>query len=113
MRSDYIDPDQKKWKHWPYKIALDDYWHLDIPEDSRSTDKYCATLGHKICHSFDPNCDFENFEHPRFGPILCVVTLKPVAEGEELFACYEYDLKVAPSWYVELWNQKYKSNVGS
>ena len=28
---------------------------IDIPEDMRSLDKYCATLAHKANHSFLPN----------------------------------------------------------
>ena len=110
VRSDIIDPDDKIWRNWPYKIALDEFWHLDIPEGLRTTDKYQATLGHKVCHSFEPNCEFDNFEHPRFGPIMCLVALTSIDEGEELLANYKYDLKVAPEWYVDLWNQHYKDS---
>jgi hypothetical protein len=57
---------------------------LDIPPDCRDVSRYRATLAHKINHSFFPNARFSDFAHPRFGRILCVVTLKPVKEGDEL-----------------------------
>ena len=82
----------------PYKIYLDDKFDLDIPDNMMSTSQYKATLGHKVCHSFRPNCELDNFDHPRFGPIKCIVTLRPIAKDDELTAHYEYILAVAPSW---------------
>ena len=82
----------------PYKIYLDEDFDLDIPDNMISTSQYKASLGHKVCHSFRPNCELDNFEHPRFGLIKCIVTLRPIAKDEELTVHYEYDLSVAPSW---------------
>ena len=31
---------------------------MDIPEDMRDTSQYRASLGHKVQHSFQPNCEF-------------------------------------------------------
>ena len=31
---------------------------MDVPEDMRLTSQYRATLGHKVQHSFQPNCEF-------------------------------------------------------
>ena len=58
---------------------------LDIPDRCRSTDVYCATLAHKICHSFSPNASYSNAFHPRFGNIRCVVSLKKISAGEEIW----------------------------
>lgn len=91
-----------------YKLNLNPDTDIDIPPQWADTANYTATLGHKICHSFAPNCEFDNFEHPRFGNIKCIVTLRPVPEGEELTADYQYDLSVAPCWYKKLWAKHQK-----
>ena len=54
----------------------------------------------QIQHSFTPNCEMDDFEHPRFGDIKCVATLRPIKAGEELTIHYEYELNTAPIWYV-------------
>ena len=81
-----------------YKITFDANYDLDIPDEMISLENYRATLGHKVCHSFVPSCEFDNFQHPRFGPIKCIATIRPIAKGEELSVHYEYELSVAPSW---------------
>lgn len=85
-----------------YKINFDDQTDLDIPDNMIEIEQYCASLGHKVCHSFIPNCEFDNFDHPRFGPIKCIVSLRPIAKDEELTVHYEYDLAVAPPWYARI-----------
>jgi len=57
-----------------YRIRLTGEISLDIPDSSANLSKYRATLGHKACHSFEPNCDFAQFWHPRFGLIMSIVT---------------------------------------
>ena len=47
-RLDVLDPDNSDIYDWPYKISLNEDWDLDIPEGLRTTDKYKATLGHKV-----------------------------------------------------------------
>ena len=39
---------------------------VDIPVELRSMDNYRASLAHKTNHSFIPNCEFDEFHHPRF-----------------------------------------------
>ena len=51
-----------------YKIGLTRLVDLDIPDGVESAKKYCATIGHKACHSFTPNSMFEIFQHPRYIP---------------------------------------------
>ena len=82
----------------PYKISFTEDYDLDIPVTMVNLEKYRATLGHKVCHSFTPNCEFDNFQHPRFGLIKCVVTLRPISQGEELTVHYKYELFYAPAW---------------
>ena len=45
-----------------------------------------------------PNCEFDDFDHPRFGPIKCIATMRPINKGEELTINYGYVLTVAPNW---------------
>ena len=49
-----------------YKISVDRGLDLDIPDWAISAKKYCATLGHKCCHSFSPNAEFLVLEHARY-----------------------------------------------
>ncbi|CAB4067978.1 SETD7 [Lepeophtheirus salmonis] len=81
---------------------------MDIPQECISLDKYTSSLAHKVCHSFTPNCDFDKYDHPRFGVILSVVSLREILEGEELTVDYKYDLNVAPSWYKKAWAKHQK-----
>ena len=52
----------------------DDY--LDVPPQFWSWSGYQASTGHKINHSKKPNGGYTECVHPRFGRILCLVTLK-------------------------------------
>ena len=78
---------------------------MDIPLRFQSSDQYLATLAHKMNHSFCPNCEFSDLQHPVYGYIPCTVTSKPVRRGEELFVHYHYVLNDCPAWYEELYNQ--------
>lgn len=80
-----------------YSISLEPDLKLDIPEDQR--DSYCATMGHKICHSFNPNAKYDFAFHPRFGRIRCAVSLRNIESGEEITCDYKYSWKKAPIWY--------------
>ncbi|XP_023325497.1 histone-lysine N-methyltransferase SETD7 isoform X2 [Eurytemora carolleeae] len=52
--------------------------HLDIPTKYQSCKTYTASLAHKLNHSFNPNCAWDNAEHPVHGLVPAVRTLKPV-----------------------------------
>ena len=39
---------------------------VDIPPALRSLAAYTASLAHKTNHSFVPNCEFDEFHHPRY-----------------------------------------------
>ena len=68
------DP-KEEWSTSAYKIYINADWksgeRMDIPSEYVSLDNYCATLGHKINHSFRPNCEEWFFDHPRFGLVPC------------------------------------------
>jgi len=78
---------------------------VDILEKYHPYANYCASLAHKTNHSFIPNCEFSEFNHPRWGLVPCIQTIHDVAEGEEIFVWYGYDLDYCPEWYLLAWEQ--------
>ena len=102
------------WDDGAYRIFVhpwdckeeDSLERMDIPVKMRDLGEYCATLGHKINHSFSPNCQFSHYSHPLYGEIPCVVTTQHVDKGEELFSYYHYLLSDCPEWYAALWQNK-------
>ena len=78
---------------------------LDILADAWSYQDYKASLGHKVNHSWRPNCQYAKFQHPVFGhTALGIRTIMKVDKGEELSTNYRYDLDACPEWYYELCN---------
>ena len=75
---------------------------LDIPEEFVSLRKYQASLAHKANHSFNPNGKFVLFEHPRFGKVPSIITIKDVEKDSEITVSYDYAMEEAPPWYQEL-----------
>lgn len=92
----------------PSEVTSD---YMDIPPDYVSITRYRATLGHKINHSFDPNCRWGIINHPTFGRIPRVVTIKNIKAGTELSCHYMIDMAEAVAdevhckWYVDLWEE--------
>jgi histone-lysine N-methyltransferase SETD7 len=78
---------------------------LDIPDAYVGLDKYCATTGHKACHSFKPNSGFREFRHPRFGRIMSIVAETDLEQNQEVLVSYNYRIHQAPTWYQELYFQ--------
>lgn len=77
-----------------YKIGLTSDVCLDIPNWCISLEKYRASLGHKCCHSFQPNTEFEELYHPRFGHVMSIVAKTDIQKDEELLVNYNYALHV-------------------
>ena len=84
-----------------YALHLEDDRILDIPEEMRSLSNYRATLGHKVCHSFQPNAFYGFGFHPVFGKIRTVVALKDIGAGEEITCDYRYKWSKSPQWYKD------------
>ena len=96
---------------------------IDVAECWATTDKYCASLGHKCNHIFDlarRNAKYDMCLHPRFGLIKSIRTTRAVPKGEELFVDYGYTMsldskgkvkgKAGPSWYREAFEAEQKRN---
>ena len=105
-----LKPDRENepdWEKNAYKIfdpAIKD-GTIDIPPSCWSTASYCASMGHKVNHSFVPNSMFSVFDHPRFGVIPCIVSIHDIMAGEEIFIRYGYELDYAPDWYLDAWEK--------
>ena len=93
-----------------FMIRVDGNVDLDIPDELSCVSGYCATLGHKVCHSFENNARFEGLRHPRFGRVMCIMALRDISKGEEIMANYGYSLLKAPSWYRHLYSQHKNSH---
>ncbi|XP_060003647.1 histone-lysine N-methyltransferase SETD7 isoform X2 [Lagenorhynchus albirostris] len=110
VRITHQEVDSRDWTLNGNTLSLDEETVIDVPEPYNRVSKYCASLGHKANHSFTPNCIYDMFVHPRFGPIKCIRTLRAVEADEELTVAYGYDHSPpgksgpeAPEWYqVEL-----------
>ncbi|XP_006034329.1 histone-lysine N-methyltransferase SETD7 [Alligator sinensis] len=108
VRITHQEVDSRDWALNGNTISLDDETVIDVPEPYNHPAKYCASLGHKANHSFTPNCVYDPFVHPRFGPIKCIRTTRAVEKDEELTVAYGYDHNPtgqngpeAPEWYQE------------
>ncbi|XP_010007292.1 PREDICTED: histone-lysine N-methyltransferase SETD7 [Chaetura pelagica] len=106
VRITHQEVDSRDWALNGNTISLDDETVIDVPEPYNHAAKYCASLGHKANHSFTPNCIYDPFVHPRFGPIKCIRTIRAVEKDEELTVAYGYDHNPvgqngpeAPEWY--------------
>ncbi|CAB4067727.1 SETD7 [Lepeophtheirus salmonis] len=61
-----------------------------------------TTLGHKVCHSFEPNAEYSYTFHPLYGRIRCIKSLKALSADEEIKCNYKYSLKKKPpAWYID------------
>ena len=96
-----------------YRIGCGAETDLDILPGQERLENYRASLGHKVCHSFNNNCRFAQFWHPRFGNIMSVVAITDIRAGEELSVCYNYKLESAPTWYLQLWARHCSSVRGN
>ena len=72
---------------------------MDIPPDFVSLNRYKASLAHKINHSFDPNCRWGVINHPTFGRVPRVVTMKDLKAGEVTCKCLKITQNIAFEWF--------------
>lgn len=116
----YFGGIQVSMAEWNKTKTLDpNYWMktesgriIYLPEEiGKSTDKYRATLAHKINHSFQNwNCMFHPLDHPRFGLIPAARTTEPILKDTELVCLYEMKYDEGAPWYQELWRQEIDSD---
>lgn len=107
IRLTHKEVDGREWSLNGNTISLNDDCVLDVPSQWSTLKDYAASLGHKANHSFNPNCTYDLFHHPRFGEIKCIRTLRRVGCGEELTCCYDYNhykcdnTADLPEWYLK------------
>jgi len=85
---------------------------IDLPPDiGQGMNHYRATLGHKVNHSFEPNCEFVLLSsHPILGTVMGLAALKDIMKGEEISVNYGYNVTSdpdQPQWFIKLWNEYY------
>jgi len=103
-----IEGEEKVYERLSYNIHMpeDEDFFIDLPPAVADLSIYCASLGHKVNHSFLPNSRFGTMYHPRWGRVRTVETMEEVEEGQELLVDYGYDLLRCPEWYRELWSKE-------
>ena len=101
-----------KWKTTDWVVSAyriedptRDKGSLDIPEEFRDFENYRASLAHKTNHSFLPSAEIDDFVHPRFGLIPCIVSQTDIDVDEEIFIHYGYGLNHCPEWYADAWSK--------
>ena len=78
---------------------------ITIPWRQGSLNHFRATLGHKLNHSFKPNCEYGGIlDSPRFGLVRAFHTNRDIQKGEELFISYGYSASSGPKWYRQLYD---------
>ena len=90
-------------------LAPDDSVNMNVPPEYWTIERYRATLGYKINHSFKKsNTKFGHAIHPRFGPIIVVIATRNIKKGEELLVDYSYSVDgYIPSWYANAYHEVY------
>jgi len=98
--------ERNPWRLNTNAIALDEEKDIDIDVPPSCSDPavYCASLGHKANHSFEPvrrTAKYDVCYHPRFGLIKCIRTVVAVRAGEELLVDYGYKIgpNSGPAWF--------------
>jgi len=103
-----------------YNIALDigeeeeDNLCIDIPpEIGNDVNRYNATLGHKVNHSFKPNAEFVLFTaHPVLGTIMGLTAIEDLPSLTEISVNYGYNFTSEPDqplWFKTVWREFYGS----
>jgi len=92
-------------------ISIDELGVIDVPPQY-GLSVYKASLAHKSNHCFQNNAKYDWYDHPRFGLIKCIRTIKPVKKDEEITVLYDYNeldengVLEAPAWYLDLLKKK-------
>ena len=80
-------------KKSPYLVEIgeeDDF--LDIPPNLQSWDNYQSSTGHKVNHAKKANAIYAECDHPRFGPIHCLLTLEVCNAQDVQLLCKKFNL---------------------
>jgi hypothetical protein len=61
---------------------------------------------------FLSNCRWTRIEHPRFGLICAIKTIRAIPKGQEVLVNYGMGMSDAPLWYKSLWVQHLRETKG-
>ncbi|QQP51883.1 Uncharacterized protein FKW44_013365 [Caligus rogercresseyi] len=70
--------------YYKYHITLKGCKHIiTVPFEKTSLDEIKSTMGHKVNHSFEPNCEIGDLlDTPRQGIIMTLSTLRDIKKGK-------------------------------
>ena len=85
---------------------------FNVPKEYWNVEKYRATLGHKMNHSFKFNkAQMMYASHPRFGDVKAYYAKENITKGEEIFVNYGYKKgEWVPKWYSMLYKKETGEN---
>ena len=94
------------------QIELNDDLTIDVPPHYSDIINYRSSLGHKVNNKLDEdeiNAEFGIMNHPRFGLVQCIRSIRDIEPGEEIFVDYGYGDEEEdwhPNWYKNmLWDR--------
>lgn len=102
VKLSHAKADRRPWDQNGNVIHLDDEFMIDVPKPFEATEKYCATLGHKANHSSEANARYVSYEHPRFGSIMAIESVREIKKDEEITCQYLFKTGTGPAWYRKL-----------
>eukprot|EP01124_Arcella_intermedia_P030852 TRINITY_DN683_c0_g1_i1.p2 TRINITY_DN683_c0_g1~~TRINITY_DN683_c0_g1_i1.p2 ORF type:complete len:134 (+),score=33.61 TRINITY_DN683_c0_g1_i1:834-1235(+) len=101
IRISLEEGDKKEWRLKPNLICLDDHMCVDVPLEYSDLSVYKATTGHKANHHWNFNAAYKMYyNHPIFGRIRCIRSIRPIKKDEEVTVNYGYIKEDCPPWYL-------------
>ncbi|XP_023320452.1 histone-lysine N-methyltransferase SETD7 [Eurytemora carolleeae] len=100
------------YRMFHHQEEVKDNYCIDLPPELANLQRYNATLGHKVNHSFQPNSEFLLFPlHPILGTVMSLVATQDIQADQEILVDYEYyvnedQLESQPDWFRKLWLQE-------
>jgi len=105
IRTSLKKGEKQPWARSSNLMSLNDGTCIDVPPKFSLITQFCGTLGHKANHHFEEHVNSKYDEyigHPLFGKIKCIVAIRPIQKGEEIFVDYGYKEGTGPVWFKDL-----------
>ena len=89
-------------------IVLTDDLTINVPPHFSSITEYRGSLDHKANLKLDEdeiNAEYDEMNHPRFGLVKCLRSIRDIEVGEEVYVDYGYGEEEEdwhPSWYKNI-----------
>ena len=89
-------------------IELNDSFTMDVPSHYSNIVDYRSSLAHKVNFKWNVaelNGEFADMNHPRFGSVMCILSIRDIEAGEEIYIDYGYGKEEEdwhPKWYKNI-----------